>query len=224
MSRVLALDTSGPWCALGLGDEDVLIASAFEPMKRGQAEALLPLAERVLAEKGCAWGDLSAIAVGIGPGNFTGIRISVAAARGLALGLGIPSIPLSTFELLRDPSGPGAHPAELVIAEAPRGMAYAQGFRNGRPIEAPRLIDPENPPEDLRRINLHVTGHRAEEIARAFQAPAYPSDLDDLSRRLIKLADWKLRQGHDIGTRPAPLYVRPADAAPPSDPPPVILP
>ena len=223
MSRVLAFDTSGPWTAVALGLEDVTVASAFEDMKRGQAEQLMPLVERVLAEGDCGWQDLAAIAVGIGPGNFTGIRISVAAARGLALGLGIPALPLSTFELLRDPEGPGANAAELVIAEAPRGRAYAQPFRYGRPTEAPRLIDPDAPPEDFRRINLTVTGHRAEEIASAYNAPACPSELDDLPRRMVKLADWKLRNGHDTDQRPAPLYVRPADAAPPSDPPPLIL-
>ena len=92
---LLAFDTSAAHCAAAL-----LIAgkihTRIDEMARGQAEHLMPMLEEVLAAHGLAWRDLDAIGVGTGPGNFTGIRISVAAARGLALGLGCP--------LVRDPS------------------------------------------------------------------------------------------------------------------------
>ena len=61
-------------------------------MAKGQAERLMPMLEELLAEAGIAWRIFAPLAVGTGPGNFTGVRISVAAARGLALGLGIPAI------------------------------------------------------------------------------------------------------------------------------------
>jgi tRNA threonylcarbamoyladenosine biosynthesis protein TsaB len=64
---------------------DRIIASIIEPMAKGQGERLLGLCGDVLAQANVAYDDLTAIAVGIGPGNFTGIRISVSAARGLAL-------------------------------------------------------------------------------------------------------------------------------------------
>ncbi len=67
-------------------------------MTKGQAERLFPLIGEVMAQAGLAWSDLDAIGVGIGPGNFTGVRISVAAARGLALSLGIPAIGISATE------------------------------------------------------------------------------------------------------------------------------
>ena len=88
---ILAFDTSAAHCAAALLLPDSLILR-LEPMEKGQAERLMPMLEDVLAEGGLAWSDLKALAVGTGPGNFTGIRIAVSAARGLALGLGIPAV------------------------------------------------------------------------------------------------------------------------------------
>ncbi len=221
---VLAFDTSAAHCAAALLCGDVVIAERFEPMKRGQAEHLMPLAEALLADRNLTWRDLKALAVGVGPGNFTGIRIAVSAARGLRLSLGIPVFGVSSFEAMRDPAGLGAHPAEIVSLEAPRGQAYVQHFRYGKPQSAPRIIDPDAPPEDLRlTVNMRVRGHRADDIARHFDAEASPSALDDIAARIGKVADWRRFNG-ESPARPAPLYVRAADAAPPKDPAPVILP
>ncbi|MEM9249942.1 MAG: tRNA (adenosine(37)-N6)-threonylcarbamoyltransferase complex dimerization subunit type 1 TsaB [Pseudomonadota bacterium] len=169
--------------------------------------------------------DVAALGVGIGPGNFTGTRISVATARGLALALDRPAIGVSTFDLMRDPDGLAAEPAEVVSVPAPRDMAYVQHFRYGIPRAAPRLIDPADPPEDLRLpMNMQVTGYRAQDIADRFEARAIPRVLEDLPRRLGKVTSWKWGGGIGRGMPPAPLYVRPPDAAPPADPPPHILP
>jgi tRNA threonylcarbamoyl adenosine modification protein YeaZ len=95
-----------------------------EAMATGQAERLMPLLEEVLAEAGIGWRDLSTLAVGTGPGNFTGVRIAVAAARGLALALGMPAVGVTRLEAL-------AHglPRPLrVIEDARRGMVYVQDF------------------------------------------------------------------------------------------------
>ncbi|PJE34371.1 tRNA (adenosine(37)-N6)-threonylcarbamoyltransferase complex dimerization subunit type 1 TsaB, partial [Pseudooceanicola lipolyticus] len=83
---ILAFDTSAAHCAAALLSGDRLLASHAEAMSRGQAERLLPLLEDMLDRAGLGWRDLDAIGVGTGPGNFTGIRIAVSAARGLALG------------------------------------------------------------------------------------------------------------------------------------------
>ena len=97
---VLGFDTSAAHCAAALLSGDRLIASVTEDMTKGQAERLMPLIEEMLAGAGTGWRDLSLIGVGTGPGNFTGIRISVAAARGLALSLGIPAIGIGAAEAL----------------------------------------------------------------------------------------------------------------------------
>lgn len=220
----LAFDTSGPWCAAVVARGGNVLAQAVEEMTRGQAERLMPLVQDLLDRAGCRPGDLAQIGVGIGPGNFTGTRISVAAARGLALGLGIPAVPLSAFELIRESDATEAGLSELVVLPAPRGQAYAQPFCDGRPTGAPELIAPEAPPSHLRPGIRLVTGHAAATIAAAWDIAAREATLEDLPVRMAALLERKVRGGLDTDMRPAPLYVRPADAAPPADPPPVILP
>ena len=220
---LLAFDTSAAHCAAALVTPTGLF-SRFEPMQKGQAERLMPMLEDVLAEAGLTWAGLGALAVGIGPGNFTGVRIAVSAARGLALGLRLPLTGVSTFELMRDPAHPEAHPAELVSIIAPRGQAWVQQFRYGEAQAAPVLIDPANPPADLVMPGqMMITGHRADEIAPRYAALAAPGEATDLPSRMVRIACWKFATGRAGNTRPAPLYAKPPDAAPPSDPPPVIL-
>ncbi|WP_084714148.1 tRNA (adenosine(37)-N6)-threonylcarbamoyltransferase complex dimerization subunit type 1 TsaB [Thioclava pacifica] len=222
--NVLAFDTSGPWIAAALLCGGVLRGQSFAETTRGQTEGLMPQLEALLDGHGLGFRDLDLIGVGIGPGNFTGIRISVSAARGLALSLGVPAIGVSMFEVMRDPTGPGAHAQELVSIEAPRGQAYVQHFRYGVPQAAPELIDPEAPPEALRLpVNMRVTGWQAEAIARPFGAEAEPRLIEDIAPRIARLAQWRHDTLREAPERPAPLYLRPADAAPPSDPPPKIL-
>lgn len=221
---ILAFDTSAAHCAAAVLGGDAILADHIALMGRGQAEHLMPMLEDRLADAALNWDDLEYIAVGVGPGNFTGIRISVAAARGLALALEIPAIGVSTFEVMRDPADLGGHPAEVVSVEAPRGAAYVQHFRYGKPQSAPRIIDPSAPPDDLRlAANMRVRGYRAAEIARPFGAEASDAVLDDIPGRIARIAEWRLSQG-ERPSRPAPVYVRAADAAPMREAPPVILP
>ena len=223
--QILAFDTSAAHCAAALLLNGAIVEERLEHLSRGQAERLMPLLEEVLSSRRIAWQDLDAIGVGIGPGNFTGTRISVAAARGLGLALGIPVVGVSTFEIMRNPdNGQPAEPAEIVSIEAPRGMAYVQHFRHGKPQTAPRQIDPELPPDDLRLpANMLVTGYMAEEIARPFNARTRPAVLADIGPRIARRAEWRLIFEKETPDRPTPLYVRPPDAAPPRDPAPVIL-
>lgn len=198
-------------------------------MDRGQAGALVPVLDSLLAGGGSGWRDLDAIAVGVGPGNFTGIRISVSAARGLALGLGIPALGVSLFETLggfeAGPEGAVFGAADICSIEAPRGLAYVQHLRDGVPQSAPRLIDPAEPPHDLALPeHMQVIGHRAAEIARPFGARWIETAPRDVAARIALIAGRHLRAGDRVHERPAPLYVRPADAAPPREAPVPILP
>ena len=215
-ATLLAFDTSGPHIAGAVLHRGALLAERFEPMKRGQAENLVPILEDLLAEAGLAWRDLTALGVGIGPGNFTGIRISVSAARGLALGLGIPAVGVSTFELMRN----GAD--GLISLEAPRDQAYLQPFAADAPAAAPRLVDASDPPADLPR-GLPVIGHRAADLAAATGGTAQEATLDDIPRRLALRAAVMLSRAEGALPRPAPLYVRAPDAAPARDAPPEIV-
>ncbi len=194
---ILAFDTSAAHCAAALLSGGRIVAATAEEMGRGQAERLMPMIEEMLAGAGFAWRDLDAVAVGIGPGNFTGIRISVAAARGLALGLGVPAIGVSTLEAQAEGM---ARPC-LSLADARRGMTYALVLgEDGPPVmtDAPDALRPEVP--------------RAPMADPATLAPA-----------MARIAAARLALGAPL-PRPAPLYIRSADAAPPKNPAPVILP
>ena len=110
-------------------------------MDKGQAERLMPLLAEVLAEAQVDYAGLSAIGVGTGPGNFTGVRISVAAARGLALGLGIPAIGITGFEAL----AAGLPDDVVTLLDARRGALWLAG----RGID-PQLVEPPDLPDEIR--------------------------------------------------------------------------
>ncbi|OCX64661.1 tRNA (adenosine(37)-N6)-threonylcarbamoyltransferase complex dimerization subunit type 1 TsaB [Thioclava sp. SK-1] len=217
---VLGFDTSAAHCAAALVQGNQTLASHYVEMKRGQAEHLMPLLEQILAQGGVAWSDLSAVAVGTGPGNFTGIRIGVSAARGLALSLGIPAIGVSLFQVIAD--GAGDDPA-LVALTAPRGQAYLQLFDQGVARGKPMMHDPSAPDTGLAVMGAtRVIGQDAQTISAALGLVAQPREITDLAPRLTRIA-LRIFEAGDPIDRPAPLYVRAADAAPPSDPPPLIL-
>ncbi|MFN7003426.1 MAG: tRNA (adenosine(37)-N6)-threonylcarbamoyltransferase complex dimerization subunit type 1 TsaB [Roseinatronobacter sp.] len=208
----LGFDTSAAHCAAALLSGETLLASAHQDMARGQAEALVPMLERVVKDGGVMWHDLDALAVGIGPGNFTGIRIAVATARGLALALQIPAIGVSVF----DARATGL-PHPLIVAEdARRGEVYLQGFGIGPEAPALMALDRLRLPPDV-----PLTGTAAEAVAAAYGNPLLPARFG-LAEGVARAGARKLDA--TPLPRPAPLYIRAADAAPPSDQPPPLLP
>lgn len=212
---ILAFDTSAAHCAAAVLQNGHIIADRVEPMKRGQAERLVPLLEELLAESELAWKDLTHLAVGIGPGNFTGIRISVAAARGLALGLNIPAIGVSSFEVMAAGS-PDAATRQVISIEAPRDTAYLQTFEDGVPMGDPVLTAFDGA---IDTADVQIIGHRASDLGALF----IDAVLEDVPARIARCAQTRVAKAETFG-RPKPLYVRPADAAPSRDAPPVILP
>ncbi|MDE4132858.1 tRNA (adenosine(37)-N6)-threonylcarbamoyltransferase complex dimerization subunit type 1 TsaB [Phaeobacter sp. QD34_3] len=190
---VLGFDTSAAHCAAALLRGDTLVAEALEPMTRGQAERLMPLLEEVLAVGGATWDDLDAIGVGVGPGNFTGIRIAVSAARGLALGLEIPVVGVDGFEAR-------AETGSLAAIPAPRDQVYA-----ALPGEAPRLMPRQEAEDAARGAGL------------TFAPEASPAGLAAMIARIAT------QRKDDVTAPPAPLYLRAADAAPSRDVPPALI-
>ncbi len=189
---VLGFDCSAAHCAAALLS-GTSVVTRVELMAKGQAERLVPMLDEMLTAEGVVWADLGALVVGVGPGNFTGIRIAVALARGLALGLGIPAVGVTGFEALAH----GMARPLTVALDAPRGQAYVQEFGDvgvgaagifeAAPMGARRLQD----------VSLPQFIAALAEVGRAKAATPQP--------------------------RPAPFYLRSADAVPASDLPPVIL-
>jgi tRNA threonylcarbamoyladenosine biosynthesis protein TsaB len=192
---ILAFDTSAAHCAAALLRGPTLIACASEDMGRGQAERLVPLLDSLITGAGLGWSDLSALAVGIGPGNFTGIRISVSTARGLALALGIPAIGISTFDAISK----AATLPHLPAVPAPQDRIY---------------IAPEGEEPSL------VTMDAAHGHGLPLALPPAPADL---VLAMGHVARDRLHAGAALHA-PAPLYIRAADAVPARDAAPVMLP
>jgi len=192
---ILAFDTSVAHCAAALLSGDAVLGERVEPMTKGQAERLFQLLEELLVEADISWSDLHAIGVGTGPGNFTGIRISVSAARGLALSLGIPAVGVSSFEA----QAFGLRRPITSLIDARRDQIYVQELSSGGACE-PILIPKEIAPDQNTVGPTDKVSPAA--IARIAAQRYFDANLP----------------------RPAPLYVRAPDAAPPRDPAPAILP
>jgi len=112
--KLLGLDTAGPRCSVALL-LDGKLAELDAPAERVQAESVLPMVERLLAEAGMVLTELDAIAFGRGPGAFTGLRVATSVAQGLAYGAGLPVLPVSDLAALAA-AAMRLHPVDKVIA------------------------------------------------------------------------------------------------------------
>ena len=171
---VVAFDTASLSTVAGvlLDDGRVLEARDDPPAgSRGEhAARLLVLVERALAHGGVAWGEVDRIAVGVGPGGFTGLRIGVATARALAQGHGLPLVPVGSLEALAlgavaepaDRSAPAraaaaaAPPLIAAVLDARRGEVFAGAWRAGRELIAPAALAPEELAARLARLDAPV--------------------------------------------------------------------
>ena len=127
--NVVVFDTSNQYIAAAVYSGKQKVQSIIKFMPRGQAERLMTLLNGLLEGASLDWSDIAKIGVCTGPGNFTGIRIAVSAARGLALGLEIPAIGISSFEatLL------GCGDEDLALLPANKGFYYVgSGPKNAK--------------------------------------------------------------------------------------------
>jgi len=132
----LAIDTAGPFCSAALvarSDPSRVLAAESEQIGRGHAERLMPMIDSVLARAGISYDDLSLIAVTTGPGSFTGVRIGISAARGLALALGLEARGIGVLDVLAEQaiSELGAEGTVVAALEAGRGDLFVQIMHDG---------------------------------------------------------------------------------------------
>lgn len=144
--KLLAFETATEACSVALY-LDGEVHERFDIAPRRHAELSLPWAEALLAEAGLARSQLDAIAVGRGPGAFTGVRLAIALAQGIALALDRPVVPVSTLAVLAA-GAPGEGPEQILAAiDARMGEVYAASFRRDGaalvPLEAERVLHPE---------------------------------------------------------------------------------
>ena len=196
MSVLLAIDTAAPRLQLALLDANGRVETLLEDMATGQAERLFPALDELLARSGVTYKDLSRIAVTTGPGSFTGLRIGLSAARGLALALNIPVVGIpSLLALSLTGTGPLA-----VLLDAKRGEAYVQLFSGpAAPITPPALLPTAEaealvPPGTLRKtapeIDIVALAHFAATADPAAWPPeaAYIRDADAKPQEKFRVA------------------------------------
>lgn len=100
MTRILAIDTSSAWCSVALSLNDGVPLIRHQKLLAGASQLLLPWVEELLIETSNELSALDAIAVGIGPGAFTGVRLGVAIAQGLATAASLPVLPVATLDAI----------------------------------------------------------------------------------------------------------------------------
>jgi tRNA threonylcarbamoyl adenosine modification protein YeaZ len=211
---ILGFDTSAAHCAAALVSGGRILAERAEEMTRGQAERLMSLLEEILAEAGAGWPDLVAVGVGAGPGNFTGVRVSVAAARGLALALGVPAVGVTGFDAMA--FGQEADAPLLVSLPTLRGQVAVRQPGSGAAVV---ICAPENPPDQFRASGFDVIGAEAAQLAAATGGRVRVSDISLAGAIALSAEARRL----EPVKRPVPMYLRPADAAPPREAPPVLM-
>lgn len=145
--KLLAFDTALNACSVALWDSEAGHGAArTRDMPRGHAEALMPMIDEVMREAGAGFAELDRFAVTIGPGSFTGLRVGVAAGRGLALASGKPLVGVGTLQALAQTVLTGPTPPEtpfMVVLDARREDVYCQQFEaTGEPMDAARVMPP----------------------------------------------------------------------------------
>jgi len=220
---ILAIDTALDACAAGVLDTEAgrLIAQESQAMKRGHAEALMPLIARVIEQSGIAFAALDRIAVTTGPGSFTGLRVGLSAARGIALAANKPVVGLTTLTAYAAPlvSQNEEHPVISAI-DARHDHVYLQAVSgNGSSLIRPRVASIEEAIGAARFGTPHLVGNAAGILADRWPAHAAPPfKVDAQPAPDIAWVAW-LGAAVSPNAAPArPFYLRAPDAKPTKDP------
>ena len=206
--KVLALDTALDACQAAVLDGDQVLAVRSEPMQRGHQERLGLTVQAVMADAGLGFGELDRIGVTVGPGSFTGVRVGLAFAKGLALALDLPLVGLGTLEALA--SSVEDDGLVTAVVDAKRGQVYLQSFQDRRPLGPPEALLLEAAAARLEALQPRwVVGpgaHLFEPLGSSRIIPLAAADPAAVAR-LAARAD-------ALHETPRPIYLRAPDARP----------
>lgn len=217
--RVLAIDTALAACSAAVLDTDYggVIAAESLPMVRGHAEALIPLIARVMKGAELAFADIDRVAVTTGPGSFTGLRVGISAARGIALAAGKPALGMSTLCAYAAPHlDQDKATTVIAVVDARHQHVYLQIFGpGGRIVVAPRLAPMSEAVRAAAAAPCRIAGSAAQAIAERLAEDAPTPLLIDA--RDAPDIDWVARMGAVLPedrSPPKPQYLSPPDAQP----------
>lgn len=211
---LIAFDTAtaATVVAVGTADGTLLAEHRHEPgagERPGHLTWLLPLAERALADAGAGWQSVTRVGAGAGPGGFTGLRIGLATAAGIALARAVETVPLSSLALLA--AGCEPVPSLLALVDARRGELFAQRFSAGAAAGDPFVAAPGSLTAlgGVLAVGDGAIRHRALLAAAGARIP------DDADRRHTIGGAALVRITASAAPGPAlPLYLREPDAVP----------
>lgn len=228
--RVLALETSTHRGSVALIEGGRCIAASHHDQPSAHAELLLPLVDQTLTQAGWDRKSLDRIAVGVGPGSFTGLRVGIALAQGIALGLAIPIVGVSSLGAMAKAAGAAAPAFRATLLDARRGEIFLAWFdADGRELVPPRAVPRDQLVEELRSLYLSIAAGSQNPDAEAVL-------LGEVVREIQELQVWKqlrseetdrphatwvgiLGEQRELDGRPVePAYARDPDAVKPNLP------
>ena len=218
---ILAIDTALDACAAAVLDTDrnKVVAQESVAMKRGHAEALMPLIARVMKQSGIAFADLDRIAATTGPGSFTGLRVGLSAARGIALAANKPAVGITTLTAFAAPhvSEHGENPIVSAI-DARHEHVYLQVVTgHGEPLLTPRVAPIAEALATSRFGAPHLAGNAANILAERWPKDASPPlKVDQQAAPDIVWVAWLAAAVDPAVATPRPFYLRAPDAKPPA--------
>jgi tRNA threonylcarbamoyladenosine biosynthesis protein TsaB len=220
---ILSLATITGMCSVGVWREKRVLVDHQCWLGARHAEKLLPMVAAVMKESGLTFWDLDKIAVAKGPGSFTGIRIGLAAARGLALATSKPLVGVNSLEAIAHGVCSQGR-AVLAVLDAKRGQVYAQSFSpEGRWLGLPLVVAPA----DIGRLMLpgqYTVAGTGLNLVRPYLAELMEEkfnfvfdETEGLPRAsdVARAARFRKPEFADTGGA-TPIYLRPLDAMPPS--------
>jgi tRNA threonylcarbamoyl adenosine modification protein YeaZ len=217
---LLAIDTAASVCAACVHDGDAGAELGREVLDigKGHAERLIGVIESALRQAGLAYTDLVRIGISIGPGSFTGVRVGVATARGLALALGISAVGVNTLEALATEAHADCPDRPVLAAiDGRRGDLYCAAYApDGSVLSEPAAIPAADAVSLARRHDAALAGNGTDAIlAVAGNQPLFDTGLRAATADIGFYA--RLAAGREAtNEKPKPLYLRGADAKPQS--------
>jgi tRNA threonylcarbamoyladenosine biosynthesis protein TsaB len=220
---ILAIDTALDACSAGVLDSNagVMIAQESQAMKRGHAEALMPLIGRVMKASGIAFAELDRVAVTTGPGSFTGLRVGLSAARGIALAADKPVVGLTTLTAYAAPVvSQNSQQPVIAAIDARHDHVYFQVVSgDGNSLIRPRVAPIEEALDASSRFGPpHLVGNAAAILNQRWRAETSPPlTVDPQPAPDVAWVAW-LGAAVNPNTAPArPFYLRAPDAKPATD-------